>query len=481
MISEIQEEQDFKEKQIKNKSENMDKINSSNNKIPSKVEIITNKTKLRPQTPSIDVIAIRNSGENSGVIKNFSSFFKQIVSNENKNFLGGEVNMIEYIISKYSNISINNVSQLVKLHLKIHAEYNLLNQFGERLPNLKELKLNNSNIPSISDLGSNFKGLVVLYMDNCNLVDLSGIICFENLKEFSAKNNKINDLFEIESVTSIQYLQLENNLIEELENITFVSTLENLNTLILKGNPICTNNNYLNQIKKEIPWLKDLDTDYEQKISYDNPMFNATSSSFFNSSVNSNDSQKGSKNNELSNSISKKKNTLEPINANNNSLSQDSKNDNERNEIEEGIEGDFDNNEISSKYDKLDNRMDKSLVDSLTTNSQTNSFLASHSTFKSFNKKTNNNLLSQENPLIKSKGSNMFSINIDNNKLVKLGKLNPVKLKPNEEDEREEKEEMKKVFANHNECLDLDQEKEEIMKKLNKKGSSLNKELKSMK
>lgn len=481
MISEIQEEQDFKEKQIKNKSENMDKINSSNNKIPSKVEIITNKTKLRPQTPSIDVIAIRNSGENSGVIKNFSSFFKQIVSNENKNFLGGEVNMIEYIISKYSNISINNVSQLVKLHLKIHAEYNLLNQFGERLPNLKELKLNNSNIPSISDLGSNFKGLVVLYMDNCNLVDLSGIICFENLKEFSAKNNKINDLFEIESVTSIQYLQLENNLIEELENITFVSTLENLNTLILKGNPICTNNNYLNQIKKEIPWLKDLDTDYEQKISYDNPMFNATSSSFFNSSVNSNDSQKGSKNNELSNSISKKKNTLEPINANNNSLSQDSKNDNERNDIEEGIEGDFDNNEISSKYDKLDNRMDKSLVDSLTTNSQTNSFLASHSTFKSFNKKTNNNLLSQENPLIKSKGSNMFSINIDNNKLVKLGKLNPVKLKPNEEDEREEKEEMKKVFANHNECLDLDQEKEEIMKKLNKKGSSLNKELKSMK
>lgn len=481
MISEIQEEQGFKEKQIKNKSENMDKINSSNNKIPSKVEIITNKTKLRPQTPSIDVIAIRNSGENSGVIKNFSSFFKQIVSNENKNFLGGEVNMIEYIISKYSNISINNVSQLVKLHLKIHAEYNLLNQFGERLPNLKELKLNNSNIPSISDLGSNFKGLVVLYMDNCNLVDLSGIICFENLKEFSAKNNKINDLFEIESVTSIQYLQLENNLIEELENITFVSTLENLNTLILKGNPICTNNNYLNQIKKEIPWLKDLDTDYEQKISYDNPMFNATSSSFFNSSVNSNDSQKGSKNNELSKSISKKKNTLEPINANNNSLSQDSKNDNERNEIEEGIEGDFDNNEISSKYDKLDNRMDKSLVDSLTTNSQTNSFLASHSTFKSFNKKTNNNLLSQENPLIKSKGSNMFSINIDNNKLVKLGKLNPVKLKPNEEDEREEKEEMKKVFANHNECLDLDQEKEEIMKKLNKKGSSLNKELKSMK
>jgi Leucine-rich repeat (LRR) protein len=108
-------------------------------------------------------------------------------------------------------VSIGEIPSLLKLNLKTSSEYGLLNQFGERLPNLKELKLNFSNIISIIDLGSSFKNLLVLHMDNCNLKDICGIVCFNSLVELSMRNNKISDLFEIEGLSnSLEYLQLEN-------------------------------------------------------------------------------------------------------------------------------------------------------------------------------------------------------------------------------------------------------------------------------
>lgn len=404
-----------------------------------KIIIKSKNNKTRPETPSIDVIAIRNQGDsgNSSVIKNFSSLFKQIVTNENKNFLEGDINMIEYLISKYSCISISNVSQIIKLHLKINAEYNMLNQFGEKLPNLKELKLNNSNIPSISDLGSNFSNLQLLNMDNCNLSDLTGLVCFNNLKEFSAKDNKINDLFEIDGLSNLQYLQLQSNKIEDLENITFISNLEKLKILILKDNPITENKEYYNSIKEYIPWLEQLDVEYNQILSFENPSFNSTGSSFYN---NSNGSNKNTKSN------------LKKIGILSGSNLPCYDNDKEK--------------EININKSEIFSKLDKSLAESMTTNSHTNnnSFLNSHSTFKSIKNKNTSN----DNSLFQSKNSNVLNINIDNTKLIKLNKLNPVKLKSSEDKEQNEKNQMKKVFANHNDYLDLDQEKEEIIKKLSK-------------
>lgn len=418
--------------------------------------------KIRPETPSIDVIAIRNSGESySGIIRNFSNFFKQIVSNENKNFLEGEINMIDYIISKYSNISINNISGLVKLHLKVNSEYNLLNQFGEKLPNLKELKLTNSNIPSICDLGTNFKNLQVLIMDNCNLSDLSGLVCFEKLKEFSAKNNKVNDLFEIDSLSNLLYLNLENNKIEELENITFLSNLDKLKLLILTGNPITQNKEYLSTIHEQMPLLENLDCEYSQTISFDNPKFNDTkTSSFYKSSA---------------------ENTKEEENPNNNKFIDCDDNFNkltnldikETNKKEEyKMEKEIIEKNRSNLSSKLNNNL---RIESATTNTNTDSFIVSQSNFKINNTNNLGNLnenpllISQDNPLFKigSSCSNILNISIDNSKLFKLNQLNPLKIKPF--DDEEEREDMKRVFANHNECLDLEQEKKEILKKLSRK------------
>lgn len=143
----------------------------------------TNHTKInavpknfRPETPHIDLLAIRNIRKNEPeqIIKNFSSLVKQIIDTENEKFLNGEINLIEYIISKYTNVNISNLNDLEKLSLKINAEFGLLNQFGQKLPNLKELRLNGSNITSISSIGSEFKNLRILQINNCNIKDLSG-------------------------------------------------------------------------------------------------------------------------------------------------------------------------------------------------------------------------------------------------------------------------------------------------------------------
>ena len=153
---------------------------------------------------------------------------RQIVENENDKFFNVDINLIDYVISKYLKIDINSLNTLNKLSIKVNGSYGLLNQFGQRLINLIYLKLNDSFIQSIKDLGTNFKNLKIIQINNCQLKDLDGLICFQHLEVFEAKNNQISDLIELEMCISLKKLDLENNLIENVENIYFLSSLDRL-------------------------------------------------------------------------------------------------------------------------------------------------------------------------------------------------------------------------------------------------------------
>ena len=122
------------------------------------------------------------------------------------------------------------------------------------------MKLNDSFIQSIDDLGSNFKNLKILQINNCKLKELSGIICFQQLEILEAKNNEISDLIELEMSTSLVKLNLENNLIEDEQNISFLSSLDNLEYINLLGNPI---KNYENKLKELLPNIKEIDVQKE--------------------------------------------------------------------------------------------------------------------------------------------------------------------------------------------------------------------------
>ena len=213
----------------------------------------------RPETPRVfigDNLSRISDSKNDLIFKNFSNFMRQIVDSENDKFLNGDINVIDYVLAKYLKISITEIQNLKKLTIRINGSYGLLNQFGQRLINLQFLKLNDSFIQSIDDLGSNFKNLKILQINNCKLKDLSGIICFEQLEIFEAKNNEISDLIELEMSTSIVKLNLENNLIENEQNIYFLSSMDNLVYINLLGNPI---KNYQNKLKELLPNLKEID------------------------------------------------------------------------------------------------------------------------------------------------------------------------------------------------------------------------------
>ena len=218
----------------------------------------------RPETPRV-IIGENFSGpgargganaQNEALFKNFSNFMRQIVDSDNGKFLNGDINVIDYVLAKYLKMNISDLQNLQKLTIRINGSYGLLNQFGQRLVNLKFLKLNDSFIQSIDDLGTNFRNLKILQINNCKLKDLTGIICFEQLEILEAKNNEISDLIELEMSTSIKKLNLENNLIENEENIYFLSSLDNLEYVNLLGNPI---KNYENKLKELLPKLKEID------------------------------------------------------------------------------------------------------------------------------------------------------------------------------------------------------------------------------
>ena len=229
--------------------------------------------RARPETPRVFIGENIQSRQNSNsdakndlILRNFSNFMRQIVDNENDKFLNGDINVIDYVLAKYLKLNITEIQNLRKLNIKINGSYGLLNQFGQRLINLKFLKLNDSFIQSIDDLGSNFKNLKILQINNCKLKDLSGIICFEQLEILEAKNNEISDLIELEMSTSLVKLNLENNLIEDEQNIYFLSSLDNLEYLNLLGNPL---KNYEKKIKELLPNLKELDVQKEICDEYD--------------------------------------------------------------------------------------------------------------------------------------------------------------------------------------------------------------------
>ena len=140
--------------------------------------------RARPETPRVIIGdnlsgSIKRGGgntQNDTLFKNFSNFMRQIIDSENDKFLNGDINVIDYVLAKYLKMNITDIQNLQKLTIRINGSYGLLNQFGQRLTNLKFLKLNDSFIQSIEDLGSNFKNLKILQINNCKLKDLTGII-----------------------------------------------------------------------------------------------------------------------------------------------------------------------------------------------------------------------------------------------------------------------------------------------------------------
>ncbi|KAK1887449.1 Leucine-rich repeat-containing protein 56 [Dissostichus eleginoides] len=161
------------------------------------------------------------------------------------------------------------LSHLTSLEICLDTQENTLGNFGAYLPKLVRLKMNNSTILSVRDLGTTLSHLEVLWMSRCSLQHLDGLSTLSSLKELYLAYNNVSDLSQAGMLENLQLLDLEGNDVDDLVQIQYLGLCGKLQTLTLEGNPVCVLPNppakqtadysYRAAVRELIPQLRYLD------------------------------------------------------------------------------------------------------------------------------------------------------------------------------------------------------------------------------
>ncbi|XP_071120654.1 leucine-rich repeat-containing protein 56-like [Mytilus edulis] len=163
---------------------------------------------------------------------------------------------------------IQNLEDVRSLELKVDTSDTSLGNFGSLLPCLTQLKLSNSCIPYIRDLGSSLRTIQILWMSRCGLLELDGISSMISLTEVYLSYNEISDISPISMLDNLQILDLEGNNVEDISQVQFLGMCTQLNRLTLESNPVCVtpspdseqeDYDYRQAVKKVVPQLCYLD------------------------------------------------------------------------------------------------------------------------------------------------------------------------------------------------------------------------------
>ncbi|XP_077424152.1 leucine-rich repeat-containing protein 56 [Vanacampus margaritifer] len=160
------------------------------------------------------------------------------------------------------------LSQVTSLEICVDTQGNSLGNFGFYLPRLVLLKMNNSVLMSVRDLGTTLSHLQVLWMSCCCLKDLDGISTLSSLRELYLAFNQVSDLSQVGMLEKLQVLDLEGNDVNDLVQVQYLGLCSKLQTLTLEGNPVCLqpnptttqiDYNYWDAVRELVPQLRYLD------------------------------------------------------------------------------------------------------------------------------------------------------------------------------------------------------------------------------
>ncbi|KAI8925860.1 hypothetical protein BC831DRAFT_459340 [Entophlyctis helioformis] len=124
------------------------------------------------------------------------------------------------------------------LELKVDSRKTGLGNLGRSIPNVHQLKLNNSFVPRIRDIGSGFNNLRILWMARCELDDIDGIGSLHQLRELYLAYNQISEISSVSMLEHLEILDLEGNEVADLDQIEHLALCPNLQQLTLEGNPL---------------------------------------------------------------------------------------------------------------------------------------------------------------------------------------------------------------------------------------------------
>ena len=134
------------------------------------------------------------------------------------------------------------------LQMAVDSEFVPLGSLGERLPQLEQLKLNGSSLPSLRLIGSSLTRVRVLWLCRCGLRELDNLWAVPELQELYLAFNDIEQLSPIHEAEQLQVLDLEANLVADMAQVEFLQFASALQELTLRGNPVCERQGFREEV-----------------------------------------------------------------------------------------------------------------------------------------------------------------------------------------------------------------------------------------
>jgi len=153
---------------------------------------------------------------------------------------------------------VDDLEEVERLEISVNCDEQPIETLGTSCPNLVELKLPDSIVGSIRDLGTGLKHLQVLWLSRTGLRELSGMSALPVLQELYVSFNDVEDLNPLCYHDALHVLDLEGNNVASWAEVENLDTLPELRELTLTGNPICKAS-YPRKVREMLPNLEMLD------------------------------------------------------------------------------------------------------------------------------------------------------------------------------------------------------------------------------
>lgn len=186
----------------------------------------------------------------------YENAYFDILENEG---VSNDTEINERLLEIALGMSKDELRELDKIEIVVDTTNTHMQHVGEVLQSLQALKLNDSVIPWVRDLGTSFRNLRVLSISRWEMTSLAGLSSMEHLTELYASYNDIQDLYDISYCDKLEVLDLEGNNISTWDNVSYLMGLDHLIEVHLEWNPIAKEPNYHNRVKEIIRQVRYID------------------------------------------------------------------------------------------------------------------------------------------------------------------------------------------------------------------------------